>query len=244
MTPYAKPRASTIVLRWLLGTVLVSWRYLWQITPLHRDKCTGTASEDVPPELATELVDDTVQLADSGVGAFYHRRFRAEIVCAGITARELVRRIAGDFKSFVPSEVVDVRSSGAVRGALTLGDEFVVEMPGPWNGPVRVVQADDTCLRLVTLRGHLEAGQVQFHACSREGVLVFEIRAWARPSTPLVRWLYSNLRLAKEIQLNMWVRFCCAAAEQAGGRLRNGIRIRTHRLPAEDRVQRVTEAAT
>ncbi|QGK70704.1 DUF1990 family protein [Allosaccharopolyspora coralli] len=240
MAAYPKPRASTIVLRWLVGTILVSWRYLWQITPLHRNECTGTTVDDLPPDLPTELVDDAVQLADSGFGPFYHRCFRAEIVGADVTTEELLGWITADFKRFVPSEVVDVRSSSDSDESLSLGDEFVVDMPGPWDGPVRVVQVDDTCLRLVTLRGHLEAGQVQFHAYSWDEVLVFEIRAWARPSTPLVRWLYSKLRLAKEIQLNMWVRFCCEAARQAGGRLQNGIRIRTHRLPADARVQRVS----
>jgi hypothetical protein len=33
--------------------------------------------------------------------------------------------------------------------------------------------------------------------------------------------------LAKEIQLNMWVRFCRSAADLAGGRVRGGVTIRT-----------------
>lgn len=48
--------------------------------------------------------------------------------------------------------------------------------------------------------------------------LRFEIEAWARPSSEAVHVLYSCLQLAKEIQLNMWVRFCQSAARLAGGR--------------------------
>ena len=39
--------------------------------------------------------------------------------------------------------------------------------------------------------------------------------------------LYTSLRLAKEVQLNMWVRFCLAAARTAGGRHADGVDIRT-----------------
>ena len=71
--------------------------------------------------------------------------------------------------------MVRVRRKGT--GPLQVGEELVVEMPGPWDGPVRVVQVDDGCLRLATLQGHLEAGQVRFRALERSGVLVFEVEA-------------------------------------------------------------------
>lgn len=234
-------RAVTIIARWLLGTALVSWRYMWHITPLHRSERTGSLDDDTPPALPATLVDETMQLADSGVGPLFRRQFRAEITGTTTTAHELIKRVEADFKRFVPSEVVDVHARGETGGALAVGDELVIEMPGPWDGPVRVVHATDTCLRLATLRGHLEAGQVQFHAWPDNDLLVFEIQAWARPSTALVNWLYCHLRLAKEIQLNMWVRFCRAAAADAGGRLRDGVQIRTHELPQHACTQAVSD---
>lgn len=224
----------------MLGTALVSWRYLWQITPLHRTESEGQFPADGPPPLTATLVDDRIQVADQGVGPLYHRRFRVDIVNAVLTPGELMRRVASDFNRFVPSEVVGVRTAETANGSFKVGDELVVEMPGPWDGPVRVVHATDTCLRLATLRGHLEAGQIEFHATFDNEVLTFEIEAWARPSTPLVRWLYCSVRLAKEIQLNMWVRFCRAAAQEAGGHPRNGVLIETRQLPHDVRTHSVT----
>lgn len=107
------------------------------------------------------------------------------------------------------------------------GDEFVVQMPGPWNGPVRVVECADDHFRFVTLRGHLEAGQIEFRARREGTALRFEIETWAQPSTVLVNLLYTRLRLAKEMQLNMWVRYCLGAADFAGGRPVGGIGINT-----------------
>lgn len=223
------PRLSAVVARWLFGTALVSWRYLWQITPLHRVEREGRPGVDAPPRLPEECFDEALQLVEHGVGPLFHRRFRVRIGGARRTASDLIGEVADDFGRFVPREVVGVRtSSGGTR--LRTGDEFVVQMPGPWDGPVRVVHLDPTCLRLATLRGHLEAGQVQFHAEPDGDELVFTIEAWARPSTRAVHLLYSHLRLAKEIQLNMWVRFCRAAAKRSGGRLIDGVHIRTHCL--------------
>ncbi|GAA0527288.1 hypothetical protein GCM10011581_40080 [Saccharopolyspora subtropica] len=221
-------RAATIVLRWFLGVALVSWRYMWQTTPLYRTEHVGELPEE-PPPIPPELVDDDLQLDRDGVGSLYHRQFRVDIADARVDAEQLVGAVIRDFERFVPSEVVGIRGS---RSDLRVGDEFVVEMPGPWNGPVRVVHADGTCLRLATLCGHLEAGQIQFRARPCGELLQFRIDAWARPSTRLVNLLYAHLRLAKEIQLNMWVRFCRAAADAAGGRPADGIHIRTHAIPA------------
>ena len=60
----------------------------------------------------------------------------------------------GEFATFVK-----VRGG---EGGMRVGDEFVVRMAGPWDGPVRVVDVTDASFRLVTLAGHLEAGQIEF----------------------------------------------------------------------------------
>lgn len=224
------PRALAVLARWLLGTVLVTWRYLWQTTPLHRGgECQGD-EQDRPPRLPPEVVDDRVQLPEDGCGPLYHRRFWVRIASADIDAGRLMEQVCGDFKRFVPSEVVDIRSGELRPHGLDVADELLVEMPGPWNGPVRVVGRDAESLHLVTLRGHMEAGQVQFRARDDGDLLEFEIELWACAGDRLVHLLYSHLRLAKEVQLNMWVRFCLSVVTASGGRLVDGVHIATRRL--------------
>ena len=220
-----------LLARWLLGTLLVSWRYMWTVTPLHREEVRGGDDEDLPPTIPAELLDDQVQLAASGVGALFHRRFWVQIADSRLGPDELLSAVLGRFHRFVPREVVAIRRERG--GRLTLGEELVVQMPGPWDGPVRVVQASEGCLRLATLQGHLEAGQVRFRAYEQGDVLVFEVEAWARCATALVHLLYVRLRLAKEIQLNMWVRFCRSAERIAQGRLVDGVHISTRYVPEQ-----------
>jgi hypothetical protein len=100
-------------------------------------------------------------------------------------------------------------------------------MPGPWDGPVRVIHRDATCFRLATLDGHLEAGEIEFRASPADGAVRFEIESWARAGDRLADLLYNKLRLAKEIQLNMWSHFCVRTAALAGGRPQGGVTIRT-----------------
>jgi hypothetical protein len=223
------------VLRWLLGMGLMSWRYLWQTTPLHRVEERGSV-DDLPPSLPAELIDDHLQRAEDGAGPFFRRRFSVTIEDATCDAASLMGMVTTDLGVLLPSEVALVehgRRTVAGEGSLQVGDEFVIRMPGPWDGPVRVVGRDSSTLRLATLVGHLEAGQIEFRARPRDGRLVFEIETWATPATPAVRLLYSRLRLAKEMQLYMWVRAALAAARLAGGRARGGVSIRTRSLSPE-----------
>lgn len=216
-----------IAYRWLIGTLVVTLRYMWQTTVVHRSEVRDVDLTDIAPVLPPELVDDDILQSESGAGPIYHRRFRVAISDATLDARALMKRVVNDFEWFVPREVVGIRRPQRRGEPLGLGDDLVVHMPGPWNGPVRVVHVDETTLRFATRQGHLEAGQVQFSARDEGQDLAFEIEAWARPSGRMVRLLYSHLRLAKEVQLNMWVRFCRSALRASGGRGIRGIEVTT-----------------
>ena len=118
------------------------------------------------------------------------------------------------------------------KGKACPGDEFLVKMPGPWDGPIRLLHRDATSLRFGTLQGHLEAGQIEFKAREGEdGLLVFEVEAWCRAGDRWADLLYGRLRVAKEIQFNMWVHFCLRVVRITGGRTRGGVTIDTRGIP-------------
>ena len=219
-------RSVLVMVRWLLGMGLVSWRYLWQITPLHRSEELGDAT-DLPAAVPEDLLDEQCQLVDDGVGPLFHRRFSVRIEGHESDGPRLMAALTHDLNRAAPTEVATFDRTCGRRGGVRVGDEFVVRMPGPWNGPVRVISRDPASFRLATLRGHLEAGQIEFRIRPEDDALRFEIETWARPSTRLVHVLYTRLRLAKEMQLNMWTRFCLQVATLAGGRARGGVHIRT-----------------
>ncbi|HEY6591693.1 MAG TPA: DUF1990 family protein, partial [Actinomycetota bacterium] len=132
-----------------------------------------------------------------------------------------------------PIEVAVFRKTRGAEGPLRVGDEFVVRMPGPWDGPVVVVDQTPTSFRFATLKGHLEAGQIEFRT-GRDGDAVrFEIESWARSGDRLAGLLFDRVKLAQEMQLHMWTHFCERAAKLSGGRIRGGIHIDTRRVDLE-----------
>ena len=217
------------MLRWPLGIALVSWQYMWRTIPLNRTEETG-GSGDLPPAATEPPAGDGRQPLAAGVGPMLHRCYEVRIVDGTMSPAALIERMAGDLNKAAPEMAVFRKTKGG-EGPLRLGDEFVVRMPGPWDGPVRVIGRDATSFRLATLNGHLEAGEIEFRADRDGAALHFEIESWARAGDRLSDLMYNKLRLAKEIQLNMWTHFCIRAAALAGGRPRGGITIRTRWLP-------------
>jgi hypothetical protein len=222
-------RVAEVLLRWPIGMVLVSWRYLWRTTVLRRWEGEGGIA-DHPPELPSEVADDAVQRVADGVGQLLHRRYRVRIRGSSCTPAKLMHILVSDLNAAVPSEVAFFSQLDGSDGPPKVGDDYVVRMPGPWDGPVRVIHAGACSLRLATLRGHLEAGQIEFRALCEGDALIFEIESWARAGDWLSHIAYNYLRLAKEIQLNMWTHFCLRACAIAGGRPDGGVSISTHRV--------------
>jgi hypothetical protein len=226
-------RAGTVA-RWPVGMGLAFWRYLWRTMPLHRSDEDGSPERDLPPPLPERLLaDERVQRLEDGSGPLFRRRYRVRIEGSSCTPEQLMAEILREPNRAAPIEVAVFRKTRGTEGPLEVGDEFVVRMPGPWDGPVLVVDRGPTSFRFATLAGHLEAGQIEFRTAAEDGGLRFEIESWARSGDRLSSLLFDQLKLAKEMQLHMWTHFCERAAKLAGGRIRGGIHIQTRRVELE-----------
>jgi hypothetical protein len=215
--------------RWPFGVALTSWRYMWRTVPMHRSEVEGRLADAGPPALPDGVRLDEVLHPSGGAGPLFHRRYRGCIREADMSARELVEKISSDLDLVAPREFASFTKVRGEKGDMTVGDEYVVRMPGPWDGPVRVIEKTPQSFRFVTLEGHLEAGQIRFQA--RDGELLeFSIESWARAGDRLSNLLFDHLRMSKEIQLHMWTSVIQRVAELSGGRLTGGIEIRTRRV--------------
>ena len=216
--------------RWPLGVGLTAWRYLWRTTPIHRDEIVGSVPEDLPPPIPGTLAQAGIQPLDEGRGCLFRRRYRTNIRGGRYSATELIARIAADPDSVAPSEFATFQKLDGTSGAMSVGDAYVVRMAGPWDGPVRVATRERDMFRLVTLDGHLEAGQIEFRARDEGELVVFEIESWARSKDWFTDLLYDRLRISKEVQLHMWTSTLERAARLSGGRMVDGIEIHTRKV--------------
>ena len=223
-------RSAGIAARWPLGLALTSWRYLWRTTPLYRSEEPGSWADDAPPLLPDGSTDDEAQRVVHGVGPLFHRLYRARIRNASLRPEELMARLQADPDSAAPSEFATFRKVAGEEGAMSAGDEYIVRMPGPWDGPVRVVDVSERSFRFMTLAGHLEAGQIAFRVDGDGERIRFEIESWARSGDRLSNLLYDRMRMSKEIQLHMWISFLERVIRMSGGERDGGLRIDTHRV--------------
>jgi hypothetical protein len=205
---------------------------MWRTTPIYRSETAGSLAGDQPPDLASDVDRTDVQGPEDGSGPLFHRRYRARIRESRLTPAELLHRVACDPDRVAPSEFATFRKVTGDKGTMKPGDEYVVRMAAPWDGPVRVAYRGETEFRLITLEGHLEAGQIEFRARSEDRLVVFEIESWARNKDRLTNFLYDRLRMSKEVQLHMWTSTLERIVELSGGELDKGIEIQTRKVAA------------
>jgi hypothetical protein len=216
-----------------VGIALTSWNYMWRSTPMHRQEVLEPAPHGhLPPALADDVATEVIGPHD-GHGPLFHRRYRTRIRETQRSPDELWAALTADLNRAAPTKFARFQKLHGESDALHRGDEFVVRMPGPWDGPVRVIDLQPRAFRLATLEGHLEAGQIEFRLSESE-LTCFEIESWARSADRLSNMLYHRLRMAKEVQLHMWISFLEGVVSLSGGKMTGGIEIDTHRVEAFD----------
>ena len=220
---------------WTVGTAIASVAYLIQRVPMYRRN--RTKDDTPPPDLARELPGDpsTLLRAGDGVGALYNRRYWIRVADVDVSPEELIDRIAHDPNVMAPRLIAAFESAdGEAIEDLQVGDELRVLLPGPWDGPVRVVERTPTSIRLATLAGHMEAGEIEFRAAPDEyGDLRFEIESWARSGSSLFSWVYEHVPFAREAQLHMWALCCEKVADLSGGTRMSHVAAVTRRVEEE-----------
>jgi hypothetical protein len=215
-------------LRWPPGVALTAWAYIWRTTVLHRRERPGTAEVDGPPPWPPETDLDEVREPADGAGALLHRTYRSVVRESELDAAGLMARVRADPNVVAPGALARFHKTSGSEGAMAVGDEFLIRMPGPWDGPVRCVRVDERSFRFATLAGHLEAGQIEWAAEDvAPGRVAFRIESWAAPADRLSNALHHRLRMAKEVQLHMWISVHERVAKRCGGRLDGGIDIDT-----------------
>jgi hypothetical protein len=225
-------RLMAAAARWPVGVGLTSWHYMWRTTPMGRREMS-TSEAEVPPPAVPVAHRHGAQLTDSGVGPLYHRRYRVRISDAQMSAAQVMTLVQSDPNHAAPNEFARFEKVHGRQREMHLGDEFIIHMPGPWDGPVRAVDVTPTSFRFATLRRHLEAGQIEFRACEDGGDLLFEIESWARSGDALSRLLYDKVRMAKEIQLHMWTSFLEHVVRLCHGTRRGQVTIETRRVDVD-----------
>jgi hypothetical protein len=190
---------------------------------------------DVPSSVAPALTQfDGVQLPVDGDGPGLVRRYAITISRPRMSAAQLIAAFADRPNDFAPTEyaVFEDPSGDGTDTALRLHSDVLVRITGPYDGPVRIVDVDDSHVRLQTRSGHIEAGQIVFQAQQDGADVQFTITSWSRNAGLDLSVLWWS-GLAYELQTIMWTHVCRRAAVVAGGDA-SKVSIRTETLDGAD----------
>lgn len=223
------------LLRWSIAVPMTALSYVGQRVPLYRrDRQELDSSDTSLPDPERQLPGDAdgLQRADEGVGPLFHRRYTVLMTDVERGAEELIDYILEDPNRIAPSRMARFETfDGSFAQDLQAGDELIVRLPGPWDGPVRVIDRTATSFRLATLEGHMEAGEIEFSTgYDDRSFLRFQIDSWARSGDRLFHLLYDRFPLGREMQLHMWSQFCLRAAAASGGVRMSNVTAVTRRL--------------
>jgi hypothetical protein len=220
---------------WPVGMVLTSWDYLWRSTPMRRRETVLTQAAQPPtgPAFPPSVSREEVQGADRGEGPLFHRQYGTRVRDTDATPEQVINALTRNLNRAAPTSFARFQKVWGEDGEMAVGDEYVVRMPGPWDGPVRVIDLGPRSFRFATLDGHLEAGQIEFRAREDEpGELIVEIESWASSGGRLANLLYHRLRMSKEVQAHMWISFLEGVVRLAHGKMSGGVVIDTERIEA------------
>lgn len=178
------------------------------------------------------LAPSASQPPETGTGPFYYRRYTTEFSAFGIPASVIMARIQADPDRFTAKVLARYRKTKGKPGQMRVGDEFFIEMTGPWNAPVRVIEVTVHSFTFVTLRDHMEAGAIRFETIDRGGLSRFEIQSWSRSRDEGVDFFYDQVKVARLIQAEMWTTFSENVVRESGGSRHGPTLIATQRIPA------------
>lgn len=223
-------------LRVTYGTPLFLVQHAWRQRYIDRFD-SGTVSklsESMPPEEPL-TVGSSVQLRSDGCGPIVMRTFDVRIDQPVLSPAELMQEFRKRSNSFVPRHIAGFYAGDDDLDSMEVGGEFVVELPGPWNGPVRIDSRDESSVVMITVSGHMEAGHIRFAVIDADdGGYSFQIRSWARAGDELFEHLHLVVGIAHEAQTAMWVHTCDRAVSVSGGRRGSSISVRTEELAGSD----------
>lgn len=223
------------------GLVLVTLERLWRMrqSALRERTTTRHVIPDKPDAIPAEAQTGDEQLPGDGSGPLVMRRYRADIANPSRGAEELIADIKANLPDYSPSALADFTKSQGWDGAMKIGDEYDIAILGPWNGSVRVIAVEPRAFAFITLTGHPEAGEIRFSLeehPAQTNALRFEIVSWARSRDDLVHLAYSQAKIGREVQKNVWVTFCERVVEASGGELIGEIDVLTEEHPFKHEV--------
>lgn len=169
------------------------------------------------PLAAADEPDPAHREDDHAVGPAVDRLYGATIEAPVLNAERLLAIVAADPNVIAPAEVLRFEKIRCRGRGLEEGDELLIRMAGPWNGPTRVTRRWTEGFRLAGMRGHPQVGQLELRARDDGGRISIEIQTHERAASIPFHLLW-RIGLIRRMQDYTWATMIGKASQLAGGR--------------------------
>jgi NADH dehydrogenase len=166
----------------------------------------------------SKLVDNQPeQLPSDGVGTLERKRYWVDIDDARVDADALFDHVRENFSKLMPS-IVEMKAEPGTTCRVVEGETLTLDLPLRGHVQVRVAEAGDRRITLLTLAGHPIAGAVRFEVEQRNGsanALRFQIEVHERPASVVDEFVLRTV--GEPLQRATWVGLAENVAKAAGG---------------------------
>ena len=191
---------------------------------------------DVPPtslqrglELLADLQDE--QLPDEGVGPLTRKRYWADIQRSRVDPDALFEYFRTHLNELTPG-FVEVGAEPGTRSVIEEGTTLTLSLPLRGHVQVRVAEASDRRITLLTLAGHPLAGAVRFLFDRHGPDLRFEIHTYDRPANAVD---FVAMRTVGDfVQSRTWEVVVDNVVRATGGAARDGVKSESGSLSDDD----------
>jgi NADH dehydrogenase len=180
------------------------------------------------------LVDSLPEaLPSDGTGRLERQRYWADIRGSRMTPDEIFELLRREFYTLPPEGLVKVGVEPGSPVVLDEGETLTLALPMRGNIQVRVAEARNGSITLLTVEGHPLSGAIRFVVEEREGGLIrFEIRSFTRASSLMD---LVGMRTAGFLaQKANWRAVVAKVVERSGGEAVDGVNDESGFLEEDD----------
>jgi NADH dehydrogenase len=160
------------------------------------------------------LNEQPAQLPSDGVGELTRKKFWVDIRGSRYDADGLFDHVRGHLAELMPP-MVRMKAEPHASTRIDVGETLTIEVPVRGHIQVRVAQAEQRRITLLTLAGHPIAGAVRFLVEAQGDALRFEVQVYDRPASTIDQILM--YAMGDWMQRDVWVGLAENVARAAGG---------------------------
>lgn len=157
--------------------------------------------------------EQEIQLPEEGVGSLQQKTFAVDVRPSAYDAPRLFEYLRGHLLDVMPS-LVDSNPERNNPSRIEEGATFTLALPLRGHIQVRVAEASEGRITLMTLAGHPLAGAVRFVTLPIDGGIHFEVQVFDRPAS-VVDWMLMR-PIGDRMQEATWRELAETVARVAG----------------------------